>query len=417
MDYATRPGQQLKKAKLIVTQKLHQVHLRQKAQYDKGRRHQKFKVGTSVLIYKPIRKFGKSEKLLHRWLGPYEVIRRITDLNFEVLLKTKTGKSEIIHTVAMKKFYPTVPQPEDHTAQPNDNIREEQPNSPKTQPSNEIQKRKPGRPRKLQEITPLSESEPKEEVQASSNMRPMRTRKKPARFRIIHALILGISIAMAEPPITEGVYFAKWPSTIFTDSEWIITTELTFTDAFKTIGALFTHLHNRIWNTTFITKTNIASHLQIHQDPSATQIVLTNYAQKRTNDTLRVLEAISQRLNDIVGAMGIKPPTKVLPTAPRGLINLGGDALKWLFGTPINNDLERLNQKLLELHKDGVDIVHSIEDQATVISENLHQTTLNTGTQVQVRNVLGDLDKQLAKLKKQEHTALELHVPTIPIRL
>ena len=88
-----------------------------------------------------------------------------------------------------------------------------------------------------------------------------------------------------------------------------------------------------------------------------------------------------------------------------------------MFGTPINNDLERLNQKLLELHKDGVDIVHSIEDQATVISENLHQTTLNTGTQVQVRNVLGDLDKQLAKLKKQEHTALELHVPTIPIRL
>ena len=163
---------------------------------------------------------------------------------------------------------------------------------------------------------------------------------------------------MEELPITEGVYFAKWPSTIFTDSEWIITTELTFTDAFKTIGALFTHLHNRIWNTTFITKTNIASHLQIHQDPSATQIVLTNYAQKRTHDTLRVLEAIRQRLNDIVGTMGIKPPTEVLPTAPRGLINLEGDALKWLFGTPINNDLERLNQKLLELHKDGVDMVH-----------------------------------------------------------
>ena len=104
MDYATRPGQQLKKAKLIVTQKLHQVHLRQKAQYDKGRRHQEFEVGTSVLIYKPIRKVGKSEKLLHRWLGPYEVFRRITDLNYEVKLKTKTGKSEIVHTVAMKKF-------------------------------------------------------------------------------------------------------------------------------------------------------------------------------------------------------------------------------------------------------------------------------------------------------------------------
>ena len=49
LDYATRLGQQLKKPKLLVTQKLHQVHLPQKAQYDKWRRHQEFKVGTSVL--------------------------------------------------------------------------------------------------------------------------------------------------------------------------------------------------------------------------------------------------------------------------------------------------------------------------------------------------------------------------------
>ena len=90
----------------------------------------------------------------------------------------------------MKKLYPPVHQPEDHTAQLNDNIREEQPNLTKTQPSNEIQKRKPGRPRKLQDITPLSESEPKEEVQAPSNMRPMRTRKKPTRLGIIQTLIL-----------------------------------------------------------------------------------------------------------------------------------------------------------------------------------------------------------------------------------
>ena len=78
----------------------------------------------------------------------------------------------------MKKFHPPVQQPEAHTAQSNDNIREEQPNLTKTQPSNELQKCKPGRPRKLQKITPLSESEPKE-VQASFNMRPMRTRKNP----------------------------------------------------------------------------------------------------------------------------------------------------------------------------------------------------------------------------------------------
>ena len=124
---------------------------------------------------------------------------------------------------------------------------------------------------------------------------------------------------------------------------WIITTEFTFTDAFKTIRAFRTYLHNCVWNTTFITKTNLFSRLQIHQEPSTPQVVLTNYAQKRTNNTLRVLEAISQRLNDIVSAMGITRPTELLSKAPRGLINLGGDALKWLFGTPNNHDQERLN--------------------------------------------------------------------------
>ena len=79
----------------------------------------------------------------------------------------------------MKKFYLSVQQPEAHTVQSNDNIREEQPNLTKTQPSNKLQKCKLGRPRKLQKKTPTSELEPKEEVQASFNMRPMRTRKNP----------------------------------------------------------------------------------------------------------------------------------------------------------------------------------------------------------------------------------------------
>ena len=62
-------------------------------------------------------------------------------INSFLKLKTKTGKSEIVHIVAMKKIYPPVHQPEDHTAKSYDSIREEQPKSTKIQPSNEIQKR------------------------------------------------------------------------------------------------------------------------------------------------------------------------------------------------------------------------------------------------------------------------------------
>ncbi|KZS21838.1 Uncharacterized protein APZ42_011159 [Daphnia magna] len=37
-----------------------------------------------VLVYKPFRKVGKSEKLLHRWLGPFKVLRKTTLVNYEL---------------------------------------------------------------------------------------------------------------------------------------------------------------------------------------------------------------------------------------------------------------------------------------------------------------------------------------------
>ena len=206
-------------------------------------------------------------------------------------------------------------------------------------------------------------SEFKKEAQTSSNTRPIRNRKKPVALGIIQALIpmLAIIMVMAEPPITEGIYFAKQPSTIFTDSEWILTTELTFTDAFKTIRSLRAYLYNRVWNQTFTAGENHPAYYDVHVEPTPIQVILTHYAQTRTNDTLQVLEVISQRLNDVVGTMGIKPPTKPTTSKNRGLINLGGNALKWLFGTPNNNDLEKINQTLFELQEHGVEIVHSIE--------------------------------------------------------
>ena len=105
-EYAARVTRNLKIARETVIEKLRIVHLNQKAEYDKKRRDHSYSVGDLVLIYKPIRKVGRSEKLLHQWLGPYQVIRRTTDLNYEVkLLESKTGKTEIVHVVAMKQYH------------------------------------------------------------------------------------------------------------------------------------------------------------------------------------------------------------------------------------------------------------------------------------------------------------------------
>ncbi len=57
------------------------VQAKQKEAYDKGHRDAPvFEVGEEVLIYKPVRKVKRSEKLLHKFLGPYVVVRRLTQL-------------------------------------------------------------------------------------------------------------------------------------------------------------------------------------------------------------------------------------------------------------------------------------------------------------------------------------------------
>jgi hypothetical protein len=62
-----------------------------------------FQPGEEVLVYKPIRRVGRAEKLLHHWHGPYVVQRNTASLNYEVKQKDKR-KTEIVHVGKMKKF-------------------------------------------------------------------------------------------------------------------------------------------------------------------------------------------------------------------------------------------------------------------------------------------------------------------------
>ena len=188
--------ERLTKAREVVLQNLRKVHLAQKSYYDQKRRDASFTEGDLVLIYKPFRKVGKSEKLLHRWLGPYQVIRRISDVNYEVKL-INSGKTDIVHVVVMKLFHqPTkeseVPQEiQPLTQEPGEGIKpsvvKRRPGRPKKEikisaPS-ALTKRGPGRPRKniverkILETTDLRQG-------------PTRNRTVPQRLGILQALFL-----------------------------------------------------------------------------------------------------------------------------------------------------------------------------------------------------------------------------------
>lgn len=80
------------------------IHKRQawdKKRYDRNHRELEFEVGDQVKVFIPIRKVGRSEKLLLRWFGPYTVLRKIGDVNYEI----QSGKKkDIVHISRMLKY-------------------------------------------------------------------------------------------------------------------------------------------------------------------------------------------------------------------------------------------------------------------------------------------------------------------------
>ena len=88
-----------------VKRRLAQIQYKQKTRYDRRRRSVNFAVGDLVLIYRPIRKKGRSTKFLHRYFGPYKIVRRVSDLNYIVEpLRGRQKKQDCVHVSHLKPF-------------------------------------------------------------------------------------------------------------------------------------------------------------------------------------------------------------------------------------------------------------------------------------------------------------------------
>lgn len=76
--------------------------------YNLRHRYVSYQPGEKVWVWSPIRRRGLSEKLLKRYFGPYSVVRRLSDVNYEVIpdshSRTLQQKSEIVHVVRMKPY-------------------------------------------------------------------------------------------------------------------------------------------------------------------------------------------------------------------------------------------------------------------------------------------------------------------------
>lgn len=79
---------------------------RQKDVYDKRHVHREFKVGDLVLLETEFTGRKGSKKLAARYRGPFEVVRKLSDLNYEINIQ-RNGKwtKDVVHLSRMKPFH------------------------------------------------------------------------------------------------------------------------------------------------------------------------------------------------------------------------------------------------------------------------------------------------------------------------
>ncbi len=77
-----------------------QAQDKQSRLYNWGTRLRKFAPGDKVLVLLPT----SSSKLLAKWQGPFEVTRRVGDLNYEVVRTDRSGARQIYHLNLLKKW-------------------------------------------------------------------------------------------------------------------------------------------------------------------------------------------------------------------------------------------------------------------------------------------------------------------------
>ena len=82
---------------------------RDRRRYDAKHRMVYYKPGDLVWIFTPVRKVGLSEKLLKRYFGPYQVLRRLSDVTYEVQDLDKSSRRrkirDVVHVLRMKPYY------------------------------------------------------------------------------------------------------------------------------------------------------------------------------------------------------------------------------------------------------------------------------------------------------------------------
>ena len=92
-------------------------------------------------------------------------------------------------------------------------------------------------------------TQPEEQPMTSPQQRPSRTRRLPKRYDVLSLYLLATLLGHVRSDFlsSEGVYFTKELPVTYSNSEWMISTEVTFAHMNEDIRVLRNYLQQRTW--------------------------------------------------------------------------------------------------------------------------------------------------------------------------
>ena len=95
----------------LIKKRMKEAHNRQKSYKDLKRRSLEFQEGELVFLkISPIRgvmRFGKAGKLSPRYVGPFEILKRVGEVAYQLALPpTLTSTHDVFHVSMLKKYVP-----------------------------------------------------------------------------------------------------------------------------------------------------------------------------------------------------------------------------------------------------------------------------------------------------------------------
>ncbi|GFS58529.1 hypothetical protein TNCV_111471 [Trichonephila clavipes] len=97
--------------RITTASRVHTLRVQDKdrRRYDSKHQMVSYAPGDLVWVYTPVRKVGLSEKLLRRYFGPYQVLRRLSAVTYEVQdfdpASRKRKLREVVHVLRMKPYH------------------------------------------------------------------------------------------------------------------------------------------------------------------------------------------------------------------------------------------------------------------------------------------------------------------------